>query len=293
MSDALRGWLVIDKPLGLSSAAVVARVRHMTGCGKAGHGGTLDPLATGILPVALGEATKTAGYAVDFQKRYRVDIRWGEERSTDDAEGEVVRRSEGRPAAGAVGAALAGFTGEIDQRPPDYSAIQIGGKRAYRLARAGTPALLSMRKVRVDRIDLIDEREDGVCLEIACGKGFYVRSLARDLARVLGTAGHVAALRRTAVGPFGEKEAISLDSLSQLVHSARLAEALMPLETALDDIPALAVSGLEAARLRCGQRIEVSPDTSEGVVFVRAEGQPVALARIGSGLAVPIRVFNQ
>jgi tRNA pseudouridine55 synthase len=291
-SAAINGWLVLDKPLGLSSAAAVARVRRLTGVPRVGHGGTLDPLATGVLPVALGEATKTAGFTMAFRKRYRFSVAWGEARSTDDREGEVTARSAYRPSPAEIEAALPTFRGSIAQRPPAYSAIKVAGRRAYALARAGDPPELAARPVEVFALEITAAAPDRATFEVACGKGFYVRSLARDLALALGTVGHVADLRRLAVGPFREERAIALDSLEGLVHSARLVEVLEPLETALDDIPALAVSGLDAARLSHGQRIAATPAMSDGLVVAISEGRPVAVAKVDHGRVVPLRVFN-
>ncbi|MBM3502303.1 MAG: tRNA pseudouridine(55) synthase TruB [Alphaproteobacteria bacterium] len=286
------GWLVIDKPEGMTSSSVVGRVRRLTGTRPVGHAGTLDPLATGVLPVALGEATKTTSFAMTFTKSYRVTVAWGEERSTDDREGDVVAASGRRPTVEEVSAALPHFIGTLSQRPPAFSAIKVSGRRAYAIARSGGTPELADRTVVVYDLRLVSGDRNAVSLEVDCGKGFYVRALARDLGRSLGTLGYVQRLRRTRVGPFTESAAISLDSLGDLVHSARLIEVLQPLLTALDDIPALAVSDLDATKIRHGQRIMVSSPAVDGLVVVVHDGRPVALARSDHGSVAPVRVFN-
>ncbi|MFP6729222.1 MAG: tRNA pseudouridine(55) synthase TruB [Alphaproteobacteria bacterium] len=289
---AINGWLNLDKPAGLTSARVVARVLKSTGAMKAGHGGTLDPMATGILPIALGEATKTTAYAMAGAKTYRFTVAWGEARDTDDAEGAVIGVSDVRPTEEEIRAALGAFTGDIDQTPPTYAAIKVGGERAYKLAREGKPVEMTARRVRIDRLALISLPDaDHAVFEMDCGKGVYVRSLARDLAQRLGSLGHVSDLRRTAVGPFLEADAISLDNLEDLGHSAALFEHVRPVETALDDIPALAVTDQQAARLKCGQAVHVLCN-EPGMVRVTADDRLVALAEVDDGMAKPVRVFN-
>lgn len=298
----IHGWLVIDKPAGVTSSTVVGIVRRRTGAAKAGHGGTLDPLATGVLPIALGEATKTVSYAVHGTKVYLFTIRWGEARSTDDSEGEVIAESAVRPAADAIAAVLERFTGDIEQVPPAFSAVKVDGQRAYALARARREVHLEARPVRIERITLLDQPDrDHARFEVVSGKGAYMRSLARDIAAALGTVGHIAALRRTAVGPFTEEAAISLDKLDDLGHSAPLAEHLLPVETALADIPALALTEAEARHLQQGKPVAVLPVASRSplknvnqgdVVCAMARGKPVALARIHGGEIRPVRVLN-
>lgn len=289
----IHGWIVLDKPAGLTSARAVEQVKRLLDAAKAGHAGTLDPLATGILPIALGEATKVVSRIVDSRKGYRFTLCWGEARDTDDADGRVVETSPARPDAAAVAAALPRFTGEIEQRPPDYSAIKVAGERAYDLARAGRPAALATRRVEIDRFERLDEGADPdrATFRVECGKGAYVRSLARDLGRRLGCFAYVESLRRTRVGPFGEDAAISLEMLRELLHKGALDDALHPVEAALADIPALVVTGSEAARLRSGQAVRV-PSTKQGTVCAMAEGRPVALAHIEGGEVRPVRVFN-
>jgi tRNA pseudouridine55 synthase len=294
----LSGWLNIDKPLGLTSAAVVGRLKRAFGAAKVGHGGTLDPLASGVLPIAFGEATKTMPFVVDGSKSYRFTVAWGEARSTDDGEGAVVATSPVRPSASAIEAALPRFVGSVAQVPPAYSAIKLDGQRAYDLARAGEAVVLAERVVEIAALRLVGQPDaDHAVLEVDCSKGTYVRSLARDLARALGTVGHVAALRRLRVGPFLEASAISLDSAEAFGHSPAPQERLLPILTALDDIPAMALGGAEAELVRAGRAIP-DPSGSAGrlregdVVCVTAGGQPVAIARFDSGKLRPVRVFN-
>jgi tRNA pseudouridine55 synthase len=297
----INGWLAIDKPFGMTSTAVVAQVRRLTGAAKAGHGGTLDPLATGILPIALGEATKTVSYVMDGAKSYRWRVTWGEQRSTDDAEGEVVATSPNRPTIEAINAALPAFIGEIEQVPPDYSAVKVDGKRAYALARADTKVELKSRIVRIDSFRLTQSEADWAEFEVETGKGAYIRSLARDLALALGTVGYVSSLRRTVCGPFRESNAIFLESLEDFGHSAASANPVLPVETALDDIPALALTEDEARRLQSGQSVSMLrlaargtlPTISAGAtVRAMADGRLVALARIENGELRPVRVLN-
>jgi tRNA pseudouridine55 synthase len=288
----INGWIVLDKAQGMTSNDAVIQVRRLFDAAKAGHAGTLDPLATGILPIALGEATKCVAMMMETIKGYRFTIRWGEERDTDDSEGAIVAVSGERPDAGSINTLLPSFTGIIQQVPPTYSAIKVAGERAYDLAREGRPAVLSAREVHIDGLRLLDIPDrDHAVLEMTCGKGAYVRSVARDLGRELGCRGHVSQLRRTVVGPFDESHAIPLDSLNELGHKGALDRALKPVETALVDIPALAGTGKEADRLKCGQAIRV-PNKVEGTVYAMTDGRPVALAQVKSGEVRPVRVFN-
>jgi tRNA pseudouridine55 synthase len=300
--DKVDGWIVLDKPRGLSSAGAVAAVRRAFNAAKAGHAGTLDPLATGILPIALGEATKTVGFAMAGAKVYRFTLRWGEERSTDDSEGEITVTNAVRPSEDAIRAALPRFIGDIEQMPPAYSALKLNGKPAYARARAGEEVILAARQVRIDGLTLEALPDpDHAVLRVECGKGVYIRSLARDLARALGTAGHVAELRRLAVGPFVEKDAISLENLGSVGHSPARFRYLRPVETALDDIPALAITEVESLRLRQGQSVRI-PRTAQdsaltGVVLATSGGLPIALAKMepaatGDAMLRPVRVLN-
>jgi tRNA pseudouridine55 synthase len=297
----IHGWLVIDKPAGITSSQVVVRVRRATGA-KAGHAGTLDPLATGILPIALGEATKTVSFVSKTTKRYSFCIRWGIATETDDSEGAVIAESPVRPDAAAIAAMLPRFMGKILQRPPAYSAIKIAGKRAYALARAGKAPRLAERPVDIFELRLTALPDpDHAELEAVVGEGTYIRSLARDLAEALGTSGHIAALRRLQVGRFGEGQAISLDLATTLGHSLFASGHLLPIEAALDDIPALALTADEAARLRHGQPI-VLTDPDEGarldrlddgtIVGARHDQLLIGLARIENGRLLPVRMIN-
>ena len=299
---AIHGWIIIDKPGGLSSNAVVGRVRRLTGAAKVGHAGTLDPMATGVLPMALGEATKIVSYLMDGAKAYRFTVRWGEQRNTDDAEGEVVATSDARPAKEQILVVLGNFIGDIEQVPPVFSAIKIEGKRAYALARADQAPEMKPRTIHIEDLKLLSVVDaDHAEFEAVSGKGAYMRSLARDLGTALGTVGHIVQLRRIAVGPFDEKQAISLDKLESLRHSAPLSEYLLPVEAVLDDIPALALTETEARKLNQGQAIPVLPVASRSplknigqgdVVRVMAEGRLVALAKINGGEIRPFRVMN-
>jgi tRNA pseudouridine55 synthase len=254
----VHGWIILDKPEDMTSTAAVGAVKRRLDAAKAGHGGTLDPFATGILPIALGEATKTVSYVVDGVKRYRFTIRWGIATDTEDRDGAVTAESDERPDSTAIEAVLERFIGETEQIPPAYSAIKLGGKRAYDLARAGETPEMPPRIVTIDELRLLEMPDaDHAIFEAVCGKGTYIRALARDIARALGTVGHLAALRRTQVGPFDEKSAISLDELGENMHVAAACEHLLPVETALDDIPALAVTDIEAGRLRNGQAVSL------------------------------------
>ena len=288
----MNGWIILDKPKGISSATGVAKVRRLFNGAKAGHGGTLDPLATGVLPIALGEATKVMGYILDGNKAYRANVIWGESRNTEDAEGSVTGTSSHRPDREAILAVLPRFTGRLSQQPPSFSALKVDGRRSYTAARAGEPVELKPREIDIFSLELVENCRDHAVLDVFCGKGTYVRALARDIALALGTLGYLGELRRTRAGPFWESQAISLASLEDLSHSARLAEALLPLETALDDIPALALDGEAAEKLRHGQTISVSTGLKDGIFFAKTDTGPVAMARVIDGTLKPIRVFN-
>jgi tRNA pseudouridine55 synthase len=288
----LDGWLVLDKGPGMTAADAVALVRRITGAIKAGHAGALDPLATGVLPVALGEATKTVPFVMDAAKTYRFMVRWGEERDTDDADGRVTASAASRPTADAIAAALPEFRGLIEQTPPDYSAVKVAGVRAYKLARQGGDLALASRQVRIDSFELIERLgDDGARFEVRCGKGTYVRALARDLGRRLGCLGHVVELHRAAVGRFGEDAAFSLDKLAQVWHESDPASILVPVATALADIPALALTGPQAERLRQGQTVRVER-VADGRVCATVAGKPIAVADVTAGEVRSVRVFN-
>ena len=293
--DKIDGWVVLDKPVGLGSTPAVSRVRRLFGAQKAGHGGTLDPLASGVLPIALGEATKTVPFVMDGRKEYRFTLEFGESRSTEDAEGDVTATSDARPTDDAIRAALGQFLGEIEQVPPAYSALKIDGQRAYDLARAGETVEMKPRRVRIDGLALLARLDrDHADFVVTCGKGTYIRSLGRDLAVALGTVGHLSALRRTAAGPFREEAAISLPKLEALGHIPALLGALVPVVTALDDIPALALTETQADQLRHGQPVLLTRDAPPSGALVRAESgeQLVALVRSDGVSLQPVRVFN-
>ena len=301
--DAVSGWICLDKPYDLTSTHAVGRVRRIFNAQKAGHAGTLDPLATGILPIALGEATKTVAFMVDADKAYRFTIAWGRTTATYDREGETIAQSDVRPTAAAVEAALPAFVGDISQVPPAYSAIKVDGERSYDLARAGEAVELAARVVTVHSARVADAPDaDHVTIEIECGKGTYVRAICRDLAEMLGACGHVHDLRRTRVGPFSDKTAVTLELLEDLGHKARQSELLLPVETALDDIPELAVTDEDAFRLKQGRSIVLVPRQVEALkarlkpgsrtVSAMTGGVVVALCEMRAGRLEPSRVFN-
>jgi tRNA pseudouridine55 synthase len=298
--NPIHGWVVLDKPVGMTSTQAVGAVRRLFDAQKAGHAGTLDPLATGILPIALGEATKTVPFAVDGEKAYRFTVRWGAETNTDDAEGEVVETSGRRPAREAIETLLPSFIGEIQQVPPAFSALKIDGERAYDLARSGETVVLEAREVIIDRLDLVDLPDpDTAVFEADCGRGTYVRALARDLGRQLGCFGHVTALRRTRVGSFTEETAIGLDELRSAAEAgdggAELAGCLRPIEAALDDLLEVNVSQADAARLARGQAVLMRGRDAPilaGEAFAVSKGTLIALCEVAAGELRPTRVFN-
>ena len=304
--NPVHGWVILDKPLGMTSTQAVGAVRRIFDAQKAGHAGTLDPLATGILAIALGEATKTVPYAMDANKTYRFTAIWGEARDTDDSEGRVTGTSPVRPTRDQIEAQLPRFTGTLNQTPPAYSAIKVAGMRAYDLAREGEEVVLEPRDVEVFEARLLDAQTDSAEFEIRCGKGTYVRSWVRDMALALGTLGYVSTLRRIRSGGWDEKDAVGLDTLTPFMHSPAAFGYLRPLATALDGIPALAVSGPDTVRIRSGNPILIRAnlfakmkdgfgdgELSGLTVFLKEEdGSPVALAEIAEGELRPFRVFN-
>ncbi|MBP7722598.1 MAG: tRNA pseudouridine(55) synthase TruB [Alphaproteobacteria bacterium] len=303
--DKIDGWINLDKPLGLTSTQAMAKVRWLMKAQKAGHAGTLDPLATGILPIALGEATKTISYIQDGFKTYSFTVQWGEQRDTDDGEGKIIATSDVRPSKEQIESILKNYTGTIMQTPPKFSAIKIDGARAYDLARDGEEVELKEREVYIESLSLLTATPDTADFRMVCGKGTYVRSLARDMGRELGCLGYITALKREKVGPFTLESSISLDKLAGLDDIARLNEAvLLPLETALDDIPALAVREDEAARLRNGQVLAFisRPDFErlgraglDGTLqeaLVMCNNKPVALVEAEGPEVRPVRILN-
>ena len=301
--EIVDGWVCLDKPFEMGSTEAVSRIRRLFNAQKAGHAGTLDPLASGILPIALGEATKTVPMMMEAQKIYRFTINWGVSTDSVDREGEIIGRSDVRPSVDQVKAALPAFVGEIDQTPPRFSAIKVDGARAYDLARDGVEFELQARRVTIHSAEVSDAPDaDHVEITIRTGKGVYVRSLARDLAAVLGAEGHVSALRRERVGPFSTENAVTLDSLEEMVHRSAASEGLLPVATALDDIPELAVTDQDAFSLRQGRPIVLLPRQVETLksrlsgdsrTVSAFQGQTlVALGQLRAGRLEPDRVFN-
>jgi len=296
--NALDGWIILDKPIGLTSTQALGAVKRLFLPDKAGHAGTLDPLASGLLPLAFGEATKTVPFVVDGAKRYRFTITWGSATDTDDADGAVIRTSDVRPTRVEIEAALPSFVGEVTQIPPRYSAVKVDGQRAYDLARDGVEVELKARTVTIDRLAIVGEPTDeAVTLEADCGKGTYVRSIARDLAEMLGTAGHVSELRRTRVGPFGEADMVTLDTLRAMAEDPQAAidRFLRPPAAALEGLATLDVDRVAASRLRRGQsailRIEPTFGEDEDIGALHG-GELLALCRAQQGAIQPVRVFR-
>ncbi|MGZ0187403.1 MAG: tRNA pseudouridine(55) synthase TruB [Alphaproteobacteria bacterium] len=305
--DAPNGWLIVDKPSGMTSTDVSNVIKRMALGAKCGHGGTLDPLATGLLPIALGAATKTVPYAMDGRKSYRFTVRWGEARDTDDADGSITETRDARPNESSIQDALPALRGIIQQTPPRYSAIKVDGARAYDLARGEETFELKARDIDIQRFDLVEMPDaDTAIFDVESGKGAYMRGLARDLGKALGCLGHIAALRRTRVGPFRLDQGHELEYLKSLGRIDRVCPALLPVKTALDDIPALAISESEAADLRNGrairllrkgdlERIEALGLNNEGgggEFRVETRGDLVAIARFEAGEIKPARVLN-
>lgn len=305
--DPVHGWLVLDKPIGITSTKALSIARRLLNANKAGHAGTLDPLADGVLPLAFGEATKTVPFLVEARKTYRFTVQWGAETTTDDSQGPVTRTSDVRPSFDEIVRALPDFVGRILQTPPVYSAIMVDGERAYDLAREGAEVVLAPRPTHIHRLEIVGTpAPDQSVFEMMCGKGTYVRAFARDIGRVLGCYGHVAALTRLAVGPFRRASAISLEMLEKSAKDGAAKRNLLPLATVLDDIPALAVTEQEAAQLRLGRAIlargrvslrEGAADDGEAItgptVYCRSRsGDPVAIAIFERGELRPTRVFN-
>jgi tRNA pseudouridine55 synthase len=306
----VHGWIALDKPEDLTSTDAVARIRRLFNAEKAGHAGTLDPLASGLLPIALGEATKTVPFLMEAEKTYRFDVTWGASTTTQDREGEITARSEVRPTEEAIADALLAFRGEIDQVPPQFSAVKINGERAYDLAREGEVVDIPARRVVVHEVRHLTSGSPDVCaLEVRTGKGFYVRAMARDLATALGAEGHVSYLRRNAVGAFSEKNAVPLSKLMEIGDRADLAEFLLPVETALDDIPALAITEGDLADLQQGRAIVLLPhiveqwraqrrprtisgEDASRAAYVVCRGEAVALGEVRAGRFQPTRVFQ-
>ncbi|HEU5286113.1 MAG TPA: tRNA pseudouridine(55) synthase TruB [Sphingomicrobium sp.] len=292
----MHGWIILDKPVGLGSTQAVGAVKRiLREAGeprtKVGHGGTLDPLASGVLPIALGEATKLAGRMLDATKEYEFTVGFGEETDTLDAEGRVVETSDRRPARAEIEAVLPRFTGAIEQVPPAFSALKIEGQPAYKRSRAGEQLDMAARDVTVHELRLLESSPDEATFAASVSKGTYVRSLARDIARALGTVGHVTMLRRTRAGAFGLEMAISLDFLEAAAKARRLDGAVLPLTAALDDIPALPVTPGQAQLLRHGQKLAGFPATP-GLALATDDDRPVALVEASAGGLRVVRGFN-
>ncbi len=287
------GWVILDKPVGMTSTHAVSRLKRIYNAKKAGHAGTLDPLASGILPVAFGEATKTVPFVQDGEKAYRFTVRWGIETDSDDADGKTVETSDLRPSVDQVVQALPNFVGTILQRPPAFSAIKIAGERAYDLARDGEIVEIEPRPVTINSLELVSSTDDTATLEAQCGKGTYVRAIARDLGRILGCYGHVIALRRTRVGPFAEADATGFADLEETAEDA--VRHMRPVEAGLSELPCVVIDRNAAARLRRGQSILLrgreAPAEGE-TVYAACDGAPVAFGSVESGELVPSRVFN-
>lgn len=295
-ADALHGWIIFDKPYGLGSTQAVAAVKRcLREAGlpkvKIGHGGTLDPLATGVLPIALGEATKLAGRMLDSDKAYDFCVKFGTETDTLDAEGQVIATSDAQPTAAEIEAILPRFTGPIEQVPPAYSALKLDGRRAYDLARAGQTVALQSRTVTIHALTLLSCDADSATLSVTVSKGTYIRSLARDIAHALGTVGHVTMLRRTKAGPFALESAISLDKITQAAKGRTIAQHVLPLTVGLDDIPALSVTPAEALALKQGKQLLGDP-RKQGLMLALEGETPIALVEgLGSEIRV-VRGFN-
>jgi tRNA pseudouridine55 synthase len=294
----VHGWLVLDKPVGTTSATAVAILKRLTRAKKVGHAGTLDPLASGLLPIAFGEATKTVSYVMDGRKVYRFKVRWGVETDTDDAEGKEVAASAARPSLDSIRAALPAFTGAIEQTPPRFSAIKVDGERAYDLARAGEEVSLNARTVEIHSLRIAEQTDaDHAVFDAECGKGTYVRAIARDLGRTLGCFGHVCELRRTRVGSFNEAAAISLDEVERLAQSSpdALTAALLPVVSSLSAMPSVSVGQDDAQRILMGQPVLLrgrDAPVMGGTVTVSTGGALIALAEVEQGSLRPKRIFH-
>lgn len=297
------GWIILDKSYDFGSTEAVSKLKWLFQAQKAGHAGTLDPLATGVLPIALGEATKTVPYVMDATKRYRFTAKWGEATATDDREGDVIATSAKRPARKEIERVLPQFTGTIEQVPPQFSAVKVGGERAYDLAREGEAVALAARAIDIHDLVLLDMPDaDHAVFEAVTGKGAYVRALVRDIARVLGTEGHVADLRRMAVGPFRVEDGVTIAALEAMNGPEARDAALLPIEAALAGLPQAAIGGPEADRLKRGQAAVITPATAKGVrgsevgtipaVLASHHGEAVAICELDGLKLKPLRVFN-
>ena len=303
--DPISGWVNLDKPYGMTSTQAIGKLRRLLNCQKIGHAGTLDPLATGVLPIAIGEATKTIPFVQDAHKKYSFTVTWGQQRDTDDMEGEIIATSDNRPTSTEIESAIPQFIGEIEQTPPRFSAIKINGERAYDIARDGKIPEIKSRIVYIESLTLIEARENEADFEMLCGKGTYVRSIARDIGEALATKGFISALRRDQVGSFTSQNAILLDILEEMDYVSARSECLLPLQTALDDIPALDLNTDETAKIRSGQELNFvsRPDferltkiglgqKEEIIALATHDNAPVALIEQARATIKPVRVFN-
>lgn len=303
--DPISGWVNLNKPYGMTSTQAIGKLRRILNAQKIGHAGTLDPLATGVLPVALGEATKTIPFVQDEIKVYQFTVTWGESRDTDDSEGIIIEKSDTKPDLASIKSILSQFTGQIDQIPPLYSAIKVNGKRAYDMARNGEIPDLKSRKVIIEELNIVEFRDNEADFEVVCGKGTYIRSLARDMAEALDTKGYVSALRRDQVGGFHIDDAILLDNINQMEYGAARSECLLPLQVTLDDIPALVLKADETTKIRNGQALnfvskpdfnrltEVGLGQKESITALAMfDGAPVALIEQSRADIKPVRIFN-
>ncbi len=301
------GWINFHKPVGMTSTQAVGKIRRALNANKIGHGGTLDPLASGVLPLALGEATKTVNYAQDASKIYEFTVTWGEQRTTDDAEGDVIQSSDTRPTQEQIEALIPEFIGSIEQTPPQFSAIKIDGERAYDLAREGQAVDIKSRIVHIYDLEVISHDENETAFKCTCGKGTYIRSLARDMGQKLGCFGYISALKRTKVGPFDLKDAISLDFFEQMGDNTALEDVILPLQTVLDDIPALALKEQEAVALKHGRSLSLMAKSDlerltalgldwksddQTIILATYEGQALALVTVYGAEIKPLRVLN-
>jgi tRNA pseudouridine55 synthase len=294
---SISGWVILDKPVGMGSTQCVSKIKWLFQAAKAGHAGTLDPLASGMLPIALGEATKTVPYVMDGCKTYRFAVRWGAETNTDDLEGEITNSSAERPDEAAIKAILPNYTGEIEQTPPSFSAVKIDGERAYKRARAGEDVVIEPRTVSIHSFDVVEVRDDDTCLfEINCGKGTYVRALARDMGRELGCLGHICELRRTAVDPFDEEDFIKLDYLIELEGDLDgLDNQVLATGIALDELPEAVIDKQQVIRLRAGNPVLLRG--RDAIIFAEEAcaingADLIAIGNVDKGSFFPKRVFK-
>ena len=306
ISKKINGWIIIDKQVGISSRTAVTKISRILKIKKVGHGGTLDPLASGVLPIAVGEATKVISFMQDKKKRYSFTIKWGETTETDDLEGAILERSEVRPDIKQINSVIPSFIGQILQKPPIYSAIKVNGQRSYKLARKNIEVNHEFRKVEI--YDLILKKIinlDKAEFEVKCGKGTYVRSIAKDLAEKLNTKGHVIKLRRLSVGNFEEKDTILIDFTKEIIHSPMIFNKILPIETVLDDIPALVLNKTEARQIKQGQKLELNslesidhflktnPNYNKfEKIYAIENNDPIALIKIYEGIVKPTRIIN-